>query len=213
MDAGMREAFLKAFPVFSQDRPTSLAQILAAATLKTFARGGPLYFEGDPCQGIGFLLAGEIRVFKISASGREITLYEIFPGETCILNASCLLTGQRYPAHATGIADGRLMLVPEALFLEMMARSDVMRTFIFSIFSQRFTEIIELLEEVTFGRLPERLADYLLEKSSNNRLSTSHQKIANDLGSSREVISRLLKDFERKGQLALSRNHIRIIAL
>lgn len=208
-----RKTFLDVFPAFQSERPATMDRLLAAATVIPLAANAPLYLEGDRCQGIGFLLSGEIRVFKIGVGGREITLYDIFPGETCILNASCLLADQSYPAHATASAEGNLLLVPAAVFLDLMARSDVMRTFIFSLFSRRFTEIIELLEEVTFGRLSERLADYLIEKSADSLLTASHQKIANDLGSSREVISRLLKDFERKGHLTLSRNRIRIINL
>lgn len=213
MSSEAREAFVKVFPVLRDGHELLLERLLAASTPRSFTGGDPLYFEGDGCKGIGFLLSGEIRVFKIGEKGREITLYEIYPGETCILNASCLLSHQRYPANATAITDGTILFIPGGLFLDLMAESHVMRTFIFSLFSRRFNEIIELLEEVTFGNLTERLTEYLIEKSSDDRLHASHQKIANDLGSSREVISRLLKDFERKGKVTLSRNQIAIIRL
>jgi CRP/FNR family transcriptional regulator len=207
------ETFQNVFPAFKNEREALLDRLLGAAVSKNFSCGAPLYFEGDRCAGIGFLLSGEIRVFKIGESGREITLYEIFPGETCILNASCLLSRQPYPAHATGTSDGTILFIPDQLFLRCMAESDAMRNFIFSLFSKRFNEIIELLEEVTFGKLKERLTDYLIEKSSNDLLPASHQTIANDLGTSREVISRLLKDFEKKGKVSLSRNQVKIIRI
>ena len=209
----VREAFVKAFPFLTNGQGRLVDRLLATAAVKPFTGGEPLYFEGDGCQGIGFLLSGEIRVFKIGENGREVTLYEIFPGETCILNASCLLSRQRYPANATALSAGTILLIPGGLFLELMTESQRVRTFIFSLFSRRFSEIIELLEEITFGNLTERLTDYLVEKSSNDRLHVSHQTIANDLGSSREVISRLLKDFERKGKVALSRNQVTLIRL
>lgn len=207
------ESFLKTFPVFRSEHAQQLENLLAKGVKNHLSKGDSLYFEGDQCQGIGFLLAGEIRIFKIGENGREITLYEIFPGETCILNASCLLSNRRYPANAVATADGIIIFIPAALFMGMMSESAIMRNFIFSLFSQRFNEIIELLEEVTFGKMNERLTEYLIEKSSNGLLLTSHQTIANDLGTSREVISRLLKDFERKGQVTLSRNKIKIIRL
>ena len=207
------DSFLKIFPVFRNEQTLQLEKLLTNGVKRNLSKGDSLYFEGDQCQGIGFLLSGEIRVFKIGEIGREITLYEIFPGETCILNASCLLSSQRYPANAAATADGTILFIPADLFMGMMSASAIMRDFIFSLFSRRFNEIIELLEEVTFGKLNERLSEYLIEKSSNDLLLTSHQKIANDLGTSREVISRLLKDFERKGQVALSRNQVRIIRL
>jgi len=207
------EDFISVFPVFKNEDKQYLERLLAVMIPKQFNQGDPLYFEGDRCQGIGFLISGEIRVYKVGESGREITLYEIFPGETCILNASCLLSNQPYPANANGIAAGTMLFVPDHRFLKLMAASDIMRTFVFSLFSRRFNEIIELLEEVTFGKMNERLEEYLIEKSANDILPYSHQKIAYDLGTSREVISRLLKDLERKGRVALSRNQVKIISI
>ena len=211
MESVSTDSFLRTFPVFRNEQTQQLEKLLANGLKRNLSKGDSLYFEGDQCQGIGFLLSGEIRIFKIGENGREITLYEVFPGETCILNASCLLSNQRYPANAAATADGTIIFIPAGLFMGMMSESVIMRNFIFSLFSRRFNEIIELLEEVTFGKLNQRLSEYLIEKSSNDLLLTSHQTIANDLGTSREVISRLLKDFERKGQVALSRNQVKII--
>jgi len=209
----MREEFSKTFPVFRQQDGMLLDKILSDASYLSFSENDRIFMEGDRCSGIGFLLSGEIRVYKISEGGREITLYQIFPGETCILNASCILSHQLYPANATAIADGTLLYLPRKVFLELMAGFEEMRAFIFSLFSQRFNEIIELIETVTFGRMELRLKDYLIEKSENDQLQTTHQKIANDLGTSREVVSRLLKDFERQGQLNLGRNRIEIVRI
>jgi CRP/FNR family transcriptional regulator len=207
----MREEFAATFPVFRQHDSVLLEKILSDASYRAFTENDQIYMEGDRCTGIAFLLSGEIRVYKVSEGGREITLYQIFPGETCILNASCILSRQLYPANATGIADGTMLYLPQKAFLELMAEFEAMRGFIFSLFSQRFNEIIELIEAVTFGRMDFRLKDYLIEKSENDQLQTTHQKIANDLGTSREVVSRLLKDFERQGQINLGRNRIEIV--
>ena len=186
-------------------------EILSAAVYKEFAKDAFLYLEGDSCSGIAFVLTGEIRVFKIGEIGREITLYEIFPGETCILNASCILSHRKYPANAVGISDGTMIYLPHDVFQKIIETYEEMRTFIFSLFSRRFSEIIELVEEVTFGRMDERLTDYLTKKAENDLLYTTHQKIADELGTSREVVSRLLKDFERKEKISLARNMIRLI--
>jgi CRP/FNR family transcriptional regulator len=88
-----------------------------------------------------------------------------------------------------------------------------MRSFIFSLFSRRFTAIMELIEEVAFGKMDKRLKEYLVEKSENSVLNSTHQQIANDLGTSREVISRLLKDFEKRNKVVLARNKIHIKSL
>ena len=208
-----RDEFLKIFPVLRDEKKQLVEAILTASSYKRFVPNTQLYTEGDRCPGIAFVLSGQIRVYKISKSGREITLYEIFPGETCILNASCIISHQNYPANAIGLTKGEMLYLPEHIFQHLMSAHQAMRSFIFSLFSRRFHEIIELIEEVTFGKMDVRLEDYLIEKAENDELQTTHQLIANDLGTSREVVSRLLKDFERQGKIALSRNRIRLLNL
>ena len=205
--------FLDKFPVFQDDQDDLAERILATAALKDFRQDTMLYHEGDQCPGIAFVLSGEIRVFKISSSGREITLYDILPGETCILNAACILSRQDYPAHAVTVVDGVLLYLPKTTFMKLMKTHERMRTFIFTIFSRRFAELIELIEEVTFGSLDTRLMEYLVEKSEAGRLHTTHHKIANELGTSREVVTRLLKDFERQGQIETSRKFIKLLQI
>ena len=203
--------FLKSFPQFRGTPDSQLRDFLAAAGRQVVPAGTQIYREGDACSGIAFVVSGDIRVYKIGQTGREITLYEIGPGETCILNASCILSGKTYPAYALTMADTEVMLFPAPVFKRMVAESEQMRHFVFSIMNERFTTVMELVEEVAFGRMDQRLLDYLIEKSGNGQLETTHQKIANDLGTSREVVSRLLKHFERKHQLKLSRNSITLL--
>ena len=213
MNKVSQEEFLTTFPIFKDGDPSLVKTILSASFSQSFLPHTQLYLEGDRCPGIAFVLSGEIRVYKIGETGREITLYEIYPGETCILNAACILSQRNYPANAVGLIDGSMLYLPEGVFKRLLAKHQVMRAFIFSLFSQRFGEIIELIEEVTFGKMDARLEDYLVEKAENDQLHTTHQNIANDLGTSREVVSRLLKDFEHKGRIALSRNRIRLLEI
>ena len=205
-----KEQFIKIFPSFKEGPEKLGEDILSASIPREFKKNGYLYTEGDVCAGIGLFLCGEVRVFKIAESGREITLYEMFPGDTCILNASSILSKVRYPANAVCITDGSLLYLPKAEFLELISEHEAMRKFIFNFFSQRLAAIIEVVEEVTFGKMDHRLMEYVIEKSENGSLSTTHQNIANDLGTSREVVSRLLKDFERKGEMILSRGKIEL---
>ena len=172
-----------------------------------------IYWEGDSCHGIAFILSGEIRVYKTGETGREITLYEIGPGETCILNASCILSGMQYPANAVTISSCDVFMLPAAELKAMIAAHEEVRTYIFSIFSYRLASVMTLLEEVVFRKMDERLRDYLVEKSENNVLNTTHMAIANDLGTAREVVSRLLKDLERNNEVELGRNTIHLLTL
>lgn len=204
---------MRAFPMFRQSPPKMIQSLLDAVKLAKFSSNTLLYLEGDGCRAIGFLLSGEIRVYKVGEQGREITLYGILPGEICILNAACILSGRSYPACAAAVEDGEMLMLPETVFLRLIAEYEDMRKFVFRLFSDRFAVIVELIDEVVFARMDTRIKDYLLEKSENGLLPVTHQKIADDLGSSREVVSRLLKDLEKKGRVRLYRNLIEILSL
>lgn len=204
--------FLSCFPLFRNH--TDLTQaLLQQAGLKEVPAQTHLYWEGDTCAGIAFVLSGEIRVYRCGENGREITLYEIGPGETCILNASCLVGNIAYPANAVTTTSCQFLYVAAQEFRRLIDTDATIRTYVFSLMSQRLTGVMELVNEVAFGRMDERLMDYLVEKSTAGKLTATHQKIANDLGTSREVVSRLLKDFERQGRVRLARSEIRVVAL
>lgn len=204
------DEFTKFFPLF-RHQPKLITSLLAQACRQSFPVGAHLYWEGDSCSGIAFLLSGAIRIYKSGETGREITLYEIGPGETCILNASCILGNKAYPANAVTISAGELILVPAHDFRRLLGSHETMRNFVFSLLSERLGEVMELVDEVAFRRMDERLLEYLIEKSGDGVLLATHQKIASDLGTSREVVSRLLKDFERQGKLSLARNTISLL--
>ncbi len=198
--------------------------------LKQIPAGALIYSQGDTCRAIAFVMEGGIRVYKTGENGREITLYDLGPGETCILNASAILSGEEYPANAVTSENTKVALLDAGRFRQLMAASAPgetnLREFMFSLLSRRLGAVMALVEEVAFGRMDERLIEYLKGKSSGGSLekggpeiggeetgfllNTTHQRIANDLGTSREVVSRLLKDFERKGILEVHRNAIRL---
>ncbi len=209
MKAISNSEFIETFPAF-RGNPALVSEILSISNIKTIPGDVQIYSEGDSCSAIAFVISGEIRVFKIGEGGREITLYEIERGETCILNASCILSNMSYPAHALTVLDSELLLVPAQEFRRILDRFEEMRDFVFNLLSRRLTSVMALVEEVAFGRMDLRLMEYIEEKSEDGNLNATHQKIANDLGTSREVVSRLLKDFERRGKIRLSRNLIQI---
>jgi CRP/FNR family transcriptional regulator len=203
---------LERFPFFGGIPDEVLSDVLAQGHVQKFEKDMHLYWEGDACHGIAFILDGEIRVYKAGETGREITLYEIGPGETCILNASCILSGRKYPANAAAILDGAMFMLPAPLFKKLIASREEAREFVYAVFSQRLTAVMTLLEEVVFRKVDERLMDYLVEKAENDVVRATHQTIANDLGTAREVVSRILKDFERRGNVRLERNTVHLLS-
>lgn len=208
----VRDQLLERFAVL-RSAPDLVARLAKEGQLVTVPAGTVIYREGDNCPGLAFVLEGRVRVFGSGPAQREITLYEVLAGETCILNASCLMSGQPYPASATVLEPVTAVQIPASVFQQLVATSFELRGFLFGLFSQRLNEIMELVHEVTFGRLDQRLWDYLVEKSDNQVVHATHLQIANDLGTSREVISRLLKDFEMRGKVRLSRQAIELLGL
>ena len=202
--------FLEIFPYF-RSTPKDLADEILSASKYEVAPGNlVLKKEGDKLTEFVLLLSGEKRVYKTSVTGREITLYEIGPGDICVLNASCLLSNTKLPANVASLTEVKMLLMTSSDFLDIKSRYKEMRSFVHSRINESLVSIMSLVTEITFGRMDERLRDYLLEKSEDYNLKTTHQKIADDLGTSREVVSRLLKDFERKGLVRLSRNFIEL---
>jgi len=155
-----------------------------------------------------FLTSGSIRVIYLGQE-REISLYRVQPGETCILSVYRLLTGMRYQVRAFAEGPATVIAIPEAVFIQLVAGSPLFCLYLLRSFSERLVELLALLEAVSFSRLDQRLAGLLLSKGV--AIQTTHSQLANELGSVREVISRILKDFERQGLVKLERGKVRIL--
>jgi CRP/FNR family transcriptional regulator len=196
------------YPVL-QELPADLrARIADAVQPMTVPAGTVLFDEHQPCQGFPFVLAGSIRVVKLAANGRELPLYKVLPGESCIITSSCLLGHADYNARGVTESDTTLVLLPRALFDEMLQET-TFRDFVFDLFAERISELMQLVEEVAFRKLDQRLANLLLGKG--RQLHTTHQHLADELGSVREMVSRLLKGFADQGLVRLGREQIEIL--
>jgi len=206
------EKFIEIFPFF-RDSPTKLIEDVLSSSRHAFRCSDTMtQLEGERCTDLELMLSGEKRVYKSSPAGREITLYEVGRGEACILNTISILSDTLCPVNAITITDVDSLLIPARDFRNLLSTYEEMRAFVFGGMSHRFAAVLELLGAVVFEKMDRRLFDYLVEKSEDGLLSMTHQQIASDLGTAREVISRLLKDFERKGKVTLSRGHIQLIA-
>jgi CRP/FNR family transcriptional regulator len=166
------------------------------------------------CELLPFVLEGSLRVFQSAASGREIILYHINQGNSCILSALGILADRGFPAHAKADEATTLILLPGALLKRFVDRYPPWRDFVFHLYSDRLDQLIQLLQEVTFQRLDIRLAKHFVEKGldqGKQSLQITHQKLAEELGSSREAVSRLLKEWENQELIRLERGKIPIL--
>lgn len=204
------DKILEAFPDLRDFRTEQ--QIDEFVNLANVDSGEYVCFEGDTCGSLSLILDGRVRVYKIGESGREVTLYRLEAGESCILTASCILSQKEFPAFAVVENPVQAAIIPSNLFREWVDSNPVWRDYVFSLFANRLADIIATVEEVAFRKMDDRIAEYLVEKIStgDGEIRTTHQKIASDLGTSREVVSRILKDFEHDGALELSRGSISV---
>lgn len=173
-------------------------------------KGTALFHPGDTVKGFVVVLKGRVDVFLTGPSGREILLYAVEPGQSCIQSTLGLMGGEDYSGEAIARNDCRLVLIPRDMFLDLMNQSDAFRTFVFRAFATRMQSMMHLLERVAFERVESRLARCLLDRAENGRLTATHAEIATMIGSAREVVSRRLDALARRGILRLERGVVHI---
>lgn len=212
LDSLQFERVAQALPVLPLADPVSAREFREAASLVHIPAGRDVFVEGARVEALALLLNGQVRVYKIGASGREITLYRFGLGESCILSANAILSQASFPALATVEQDAEALLIPASLFRSWVRESDAWREFVFSLLARRLTSLMMLIEEVAFQRMDRRVAALLLERAAlHNPVTMTHQEIAAELGSSREVVSRILEDFDHAGLVHTRRGTIEIL--
>jgi len=207
----MRAMLLARFPLFADLPEQRLAQVLEQAQLRRVPAGFTMFESEMPCAGFPLVLDGSVRVAKLAPSGREIVLYRVAPGEGCILAGSCLLGHTEYSATAVVEDDVTVLIVPPPLFHELILHHAPFRGFVFDMYGARLAEMMELLEEVAFRRLDTRLAQLLIQRGPV--VSSTHQKLADELGSVRVFVSRVLRNFEQNGWVKLEREKVTVTDL
>jgi CRP/FNR family transcriptional regulator, anaerobic regulatory protein len=199
--------WIEAYPDLGYLEPGAAKLLHDASRASELSTGEVVYRIGSPCQAYVLVVEGRTRVQRTSDSGREIVLYRVGAGETCVLTTSCLLSGSCYPAESFAETPVRKVEIPAAVFHRLMSESPRFRDFVFKNYGTLINELILLVEEVAFRHLDVRLARLLLSAPAGIIHST-HEQLAVDLGSVREVVSRQLKEFERRGWVRLSRAQI-----
>jgi CRP/FNR family transcriptional regulator len=208
----MEKELTEAFPELRSLEESSLSTLRSAARSVHVPEGTVLFREGSSCESFIFVLSGAVRVQMISDLGREIVLYRVERGETCVLTTTSLMSGTDYAAQGKAENDVDAVAIPSASFRELMARSAVFRKFVFSAFSTRISDLLLLIEEVAFRRIDVRLAQLLLERCGQNGcVRATHHDLAVELGTAREVVSRQLKEFERRSWVSLHRGYVEIL--
>lgn len=203
-------AWLEQFPALLELEKNARELLAKSARIVEAPIGTIGYSEGMPCNAYVMRLSGQSRVYKMSASGREILLYRVGSGETCVITTTCILGNSDYPASTMVEQPIRDVIVPKAAFNQLMIDSAVFRRFVMENYGALISDLIVLLDEVAFHSLDARLAKLLLD-AGDNTVTRTHQQLADELGTAREVVSRQLKRFEQKNWVALGRGHMQVI--
>lgn len=194
------------YPALAQVTPP-LSTLGAAAQPITVPTGTVLFSEHAPCQGFPLVLEGEIKVSRQSSDGRTLELYRVVPGELCLVSSACLFRNQPLMAQGVTTKPSSLLLIPPHLFTQWLETARF-RNDVLGLFAERMADLTGLIDAVAFHKLDQRLAGALLGRGQD--LALTHQQLADELGTVREIVSRLLRRFEREGWVDLARERIHI---
>jgi CRP/FNR family transcriptional regulator, anaerobic regulatory protein len=204
--------WINRFPGLSALEPALRDPLETASRVIALPSGSIIFGPGKAPESLLLMLEGIVRVQQTSEQGREIVLYRISAGESCVLTTACLLAYEDYLATAVAETDVTAVSVPRAVFDQLVAQSAEFRKFVFTAFSHRITDIFKIVEEVAFARMDVRLAQKILMLAGDAQtIKTTHQQLAAELGTAREVVSRLLHEFHRRGWIAVTRGEIGIL--
>lgn len=209
----IKDKLLKYLPFLTRESFKEIDEFFKAGIFQKIAKDKIISVEGHACNHFSFLLKGVIKVFKVSATGREITLYRIDEGGSCILTASCILSNTSFPALAITEEDSEVLSIPANLFKEYITKYPVWQEYVFNLISERLADVIAIVEEIAFKQVDLRVAEKLIQfiNKNINPVEITHQELASEIGTSREVVSRILKDFEARGVIQISRGSIKVL--
>lgn len=213
-DQAELKSLLSVYPDLTKDADSSCWDMLAGAKLHTFDANTILFHEGMVCEHLMLIVDGCVRVFKDSEEGREVTLYRVEPGQLCIHNLNNLVDGVQYPIMARTETEMRGLVISRPDFKKALDESSSFRNYVLRTLTSRLSHMVDLISGFAFDRLDLRVAVWLaeqFERSSGHPIKVTHNDVADELGTTREMISRTLKDFEHKRCIQLARGKIHLV--
>lgn len=190
--------------------PDISAELAARSRVAVLPAGTRVFAAGQHPDNMLLLLSGTVRVQQISDTGREIFLYRVHAGESCVLTTACMLADEDYAAEGIAESDIEAVMIPRAVFDDLTGRSALFRSFVFRAYSRRIADLFALIDDIVFQRLDVRLAERLLTLERDGVIQATHQALSVELGTAREVISRTLGEFQRRGWVETARGAIRL---
>jgi CRP/FNR family transcriptional regulator len=206
------DAWVDRFPGLSRLKPPIKDLLMSRSTIVEVPKNTMIFGPGKSPENMLFLLDGTVRVQQVSETGHEIVLYRINAGQSCVLTTACLLAYDDYSAEGISESSVQAAAVPRSVFDDLVSQSKDFRDFVFAAFSKRITDLFLMIDEVAFQRLDVRLADKLIALSNGkDDIATTHQKLSVELGTAREVVSRQLQEFHRRGWIEQARGRVSLL--
>ncbi len=202
------------FPIWDKLTHTQQENLRRAAVLRSVPQGTVLHNGSMDCLGLLLIRSGQLRAFILSDEGREITIYRLFEMDICLLSASCIMRNIQFDITIEAEKDTQFWIIPPDIYKNLMEESAAAANYTNDIMSSRFSEVMWLIEQVMWKSFDKRLSAFLLEESlleDTPVLKITHEKIANHMGTAREVVTRMLRYFQSEGMVKLTRGTIEII--
>ena len=206
--------FANYFPIWNKLSPEHKERLTSAAELLKAKAGTNVHNGSLDCLGLLLIRSGQLRVYTLSSEGREITLYRLFDHDICLFSASCVMPNIQFEVIIDAEKDCEMWVLPSCLFKDLMEESAVVANYANQLISSRFSEVMWLMEQIMWKSFDKRLASFLLEESAlegSTSLKITHEKIANHMGTAREVVTRMLRYFQSENMVKLTRGTVELM--
>ena len=204
----------RCFPVWSKLTPRQQETLSGAALDRTVPKGSVIHRDHLECTGLVLVGSGQLRAYILSEDGREVTIYRLLDGDMCLFSASCILHNIQFDVSIEAEKDTQVLVIPPEVYRALMEESAPVANYTNDLMSSRFSEVMWRIEQIMWKSFDRRLANFLLEESAlegTDTLSITHEKIAQHLGSAREVVTRMLRCFQQEGLVKLSRSRVELL--
>ena len=201
------------FPVFSKLTPQQQQMVLDFTAVRSVPAGTVVHNGAVECTGFLLVRSGQLRAYTLSSEGREVTIYRLFDHDCCLFSASCIMSSLQFEVIIETEKDSEIFIIPPSVYQKLMKESLPVSQYTNDLMASRFSEVMWLMEQIMWKSFDKRLAAFLLEESridGTTSLKATHEKIANHMGTAREVVTRMLRYFQGEGLVHLSRGTIEI---
>lgn len=210
---GVEADLARCLPVWGKLAEEERRTLASSASFRKVEPGAMVHSGGGDCLGLLAIREGQLRVFFLSEEGREVTLYRLFEGDICLFSASCVMKNIQFDLMIQAEKETSFWVIPAPVYQSISQRSAPLANYTSELMASHFSEVMWLMEQILWGSMDRRLAAFLLEESNlegSDRLALTHERIANHLGTAREVVTRMLRYFQSEGMVRLARGTVEI---